>query len=201
MRALAPTQNHSQTDRADCSGRQAGLSRRFGKGDGLSYAEASPSIASMKKKIEVFTSTTLARELSRRLRLNNEATLARTLRHYTNQGLLKTAGVLHTGTGRSRIYDRDALLRATVLMVLNRLQIPIGALKELLSALDRHLTNTHSGRSLTEVTGGLEDPCVFFEIPMDATGQTTARILPKAKFHSAPADRQLIVIQLENLLG
>lgn len=52
--------------------------------------------------------------------------LARQLRHWTLSGILRTAGAVHTGAGKSRKYDEIELYWATIALELVRWRIPVG---------------------------------------------------------------------------
>ena len=143
-----------------------------------------------------YTSTGLAEELRTRLGLKETASVARMIRHYTNEGLLETVGAVNTGTGRKRLYVEDAVLMAGVLLRFNRLGIPVGIMKELLRVLRKHLSAKHSGRGLLEVCEQMKKPCLFLTIPGDNDRRVfEARILEKDAFVTAP-DLDAIVIQL-----
>src|SRR4051794_25494072 len=75
----------------------------------------------------------------------DEDEIFRMVRHYSNHGLIDTVGAVHTGSGRSRVYSDEAMLLAGILFRLNRLGVPVGVMKELLSGLRVHLKNEHQG--------------------------------------------------------
>jgi len=57
------------------------------------------------------------------------------VRNWTRQGLLSVAGEKHPGTGRARLYKREALLEAVLLQILaDNVGISIGNLGEVLES-------------------------------------------------------------------
>jgi hypothetical protein len=58
------------------------------------------------------------------------ARVTRRLRHLTEIGALDTAGEVHTGAGRHRIYGPDSTAAAAVLVALGDMGLPVGILKQ-----------------------------------------------------------------------
>ena len=148
-----------------------------------------------------YTSTAIADELVSRLGMEATTDVARMIRHYTNEGLLETIGAVNTGTGRKRLYKEDAILRGAVLLRLNRLGVPVGVMKELFSALKKHLSAKHHGRDLLEVCHKMQHPCLFLTIP-DGVGRKGfgAHVREREAFNTAPITVDAIVIQLARYL-
>jgi DNA-binding transcriptional MerR regulator len=61
----------------------------------------------------------------------------RRLRHWTNAGIIETAGAQHGGTGNRRRYDPEAAYLAAVLMRLADQQLPINVLKAVADLIER----------------------------------------------------------------
>ena len=147
-----------------------------------------------------YTSTGIAEALVTRLGLAAKVDVARMIRHYTNGGLLKTVGAVHTGTGRKRVYSEDAVLQAGVLLRLNRLGVPVGVMKEMLTQLRRNLSVNHGNQTLLQVCQTMDDPCLFLVIPDDKGRSLQTKVLERKKFDGAPSDIDAVVISLAKFL-
>jgi DNA-binding transcriptional MerR regulator len=145
--------------------------------------------------LETYTANGLARVLAEEHELGTRAEIFRIIRHYTAHGLLVTKGAVHIGKGRRRSYSPQALVRAALLLRLNRLGITVGVLKELMAALDRHLRKEHSTPDLLEACNGLapNGAVAWLEIP-NRKSVPRVRILPGGRQPTLSAD--WIVINL-----
>jgi len=87
-----------------------------------------------------YTVSELAERLGAQSQQQQDLWLRR-LRHWTATDVLETIGPQHTGTGRSRRYQVDALYLAAVLLGLADLGMPIGVIKVVarsIAALRKH---------------------------------------------------------------
>src|SRR4051794_25111697 len=102
---------------------------------------------SQSKQSDLLTAKEIAEKLASMGVALKAIDVSRMIGHYTSQGILTPLGPINTGTGRSRLYARDAFLEAAVLFRLSALGIPVGVMKQLFKGLHAHLKARHSGRT------------------------------------------------------
>ncbi len=142
---------------------------------------------------ETFTASGLAAKLEE-LDLGTSAETIRVIRHYSNEGLLKPIGAVNTGTGRRRTYRRTDVLKAAILLRLNRLGIPVGVIKELFNGLDAFIKAELSTNFVDAVETKLKRPCLVLSIP-GSSPRRPPRLLEYEEAH-ASADDEIIILGL-----
>ncbi|MBD2747787.1 hypothetical protein IC232_13870 [Microvirga sp. BT688] len=113
---------------------------------------------------ETYTATALAAKLDD-LGLGRDADTIRIVRHFTEEGLLQTIGAVNTGKGKKRLYARESLLKAIILLQLNHLGLPIGSIKRLVRGLGETTAAELQTDLVGAVTHTLRHPCLVLPIP------------------------------------
>jgi hypothetical protein len=110
-----------------------------------------------------FTAAGISRILSDDFDLGAQARIFRLVRHFTAEGLLRTIGSVHVGSGKKRSYAQSELAFAALLLRLHRLGCSIAVMKEIVNSL-RHWLKTERS-DLAEAARGLSRPIVTIVIP------------------------------------
>jgi DNA-binding transcriptional MerR regulator len=125
------------------------------------------------EKIEkTYTAAGVAEKLATMMNERAKPEIIRTIRHYAGVALLMPIGAVNTGTGNKRLYPRDAIVRAAVLLWLNRLGIPVGVLRELFAKFEHYLMKKFKTNDLIDICKSLSNPYMFLIVPQDGDPKT-----------------------------
>jgi len=97
------------------------------------------------------------KQLSERIASRKEDvdSVARRIRHWTNEKLIDTIDEIHSGKGKHRRYHQEGLLIAAVLWELSRYNVPVGVLQKILPALDSLVYEDYAKVTSGEMSGNL----------------------------------------------
>jgi DNA-binding transcriptional MerR regulator len=84
---------------------------------------------------ESYTASAITNLLSKVRKLSEDAGLLRTVRYWASMGLLRPTGKVFTGKGKNRLFPRQEVVRAGILLEFSRWGIPIGLSEEAMRAL------------------------------------------------------------------
>jgi hypothetical protein len=104
-------------------------------------------------------------ELLANHKLGKKDELMRQLRYFTSEGLLETAGAVHTGSGRKRQYSQEALVKAVVLSRLFQSGATVGLMKAYVSVLEEFMQRKYNTKNLLVACSTLKRPTVYLALP------------------------------------
>jgi hypothetical protein len=107
----------------------------------------------------------LAEVLATKHMLGEKDEIMRQLRYFTSEGLLKTVGAIHTGSGRRRLYAQSALIKAVVLLRLFQSGATVGLIKDYIAALEDFTLDKYKTTNLLDACKHLKRPTIYLVIP------------------------------------
>jgi len=149
---------------------------------------------------EHLTATAIARILADQHGLGEALLLFRTLRHFTNQGLIDTVGAVNTGSGRSRLYAPAELVHAAILLRLHRLGVTVGFMRETMRALKRNLKDDYGTADIAVAAKDMVRPAIFVFVPDAAHPTPSVRLRPLDDAPQLRQERDVVVIQIGRFL-
>jgi hypothetical protein len=140
--------------------------------------------------------------LANRHLLGEYEEVLRRLRYFTSEGLLKTVGSLHTGSGRRRLYPPSALITAVVLLRLFELGATVGRMKEYMTALQSFALDHYETKDLLDACKRLKTPTIFLIIPDRHYTMKVAGLLLNrgSALKSIKPNIDVVMIQIERFL-
>lgn len=130
----------------------------------------------MDESKEQLTAAGLARRLSDNFGFGDGIAVLRLVRHLTAQGLLTTAGAVHTGSGRWRLYEPASVVHAAILLKLQRLGATVGVMHEVTGSLKSWLRKDHKTSNIIDACAGMKRPTLFIVVPTDRNREASARL-------------------------
>ena len=140
----------------------------------------------------------LAEILAAQHMLGKKDEIMRQLRYFTSEGLLKTVGAIHTGSGRSRLYARSTLIKAVVLLRLFQSGATVGLIKDYIAALEDFTSEKYKTKSLLDGCKRLKKPTIYLVIP-DGRNKMAAELSEKGS-RKIKSDVDYIIIQMGRFL-